>query len=156
MEKSFQLHGLQLVLLNYYTPTSWFEVNLFSVVFAQTNHCYEGTCLLPPPDFALGLEEQVGVGSMSGESGWFPGEEAPGQASASRSVSSALSAAADRESHCFSCWAVTERNCSVLSLCYQKLSVKKKKNQHRGGDCVLRAHLSCCTRICDPGPPICP
>ena len=98
----------------------------------------------------------LGVGSMSGESGWFPGEEAPGQASASRSVSSALSAAADRESHCFSCWAVTERNCSVLSLCYQKLSVKKKKNQHRGGDCVLRAHLSCCTRICDPGPPICP
>lgn len=29
MEKSFQLHCLQLVLLNYYTPTTWFEVYLF-------------------------------------------------------------------------------------------------------------------------------
>ena len=77
------------------------------------------------------------------------------QLQASRSVSSSLSTVADRESYCFSCWAVTERNCSVLSLCYQKLCLKKK-NQHRGGDWVLRAHLSCCTPSCDPGPPNCP
>lgn len=35
-------------------------------------------------------------------------------------------------------------------------AVFKKKNQHRGGDWVLRAHLSCCTPSCDPGPPNCP
>lgn len=157
MEKSFQLHCLQLVLLNYYTPTSWFEVNLFNVVFARTNHCYEGTCLLPPPDFALGLEEQVGERPMfRGQDGSQGRKRLAGpQLQASRSVSSSLSTVADRESYCFSCWAVTERNCSVLSLCYQKLCLKKK-NQHRGGDWVLRAHLSCCTPSCDPGPPNCP